>query len=92
MPVPALGTLLPTLTWPSAGGDTVLPLSALASIPKHPKPLKSKAALKWGRQCLSAHKPGSTRLCGKPGHTKLLVSLVAPKALLGLVAPVPAAF
>ena len=40
MPVPALGTLLPNLSKPSAGGNTVLPLSALASIPKHPKPPK----------------------------------------------------
>ena len=41
MPVPALGTLLPNLPKPSAGGDIVFPLSALASIPKLPKPLKN---------------------------------------------------
>ena len=41
MPVPALGTLLPNLPKPSAGGDIVCPLSALASIPKLPKPLKN---------------------------------------------------
>ena len=38
MPVPALGTLLPNLPKPSAGGDIVCPLSALASIPKLPNP------------------------------------------------------